>query len=170
MTRRMFGVNVRHEVAGISLDCDVWSFQRNKNYDVRDGCMRGARDDLTAFSLDSMSMDEVSPGLWIGDLPGALDVDNLRARGIFSILSAMRRIKEVRLSLTARFHPEERPNGPSSDTRSSSTAQRMSTSSYATSCHPSISSKLNSTRGGARSSIVTPVCPCSSLQQSCTKS
>ncbi|GLB42290.1 putative dual specificity phosphatase, catalytic domain [Lyophyllum shimeji] len=37
-----------------------------------------------------MSMDEVVPGLWIGDLPSALDVENLRAHGIYSILSVMR--------------------------------------------------------------------------------
>lgn len=35
-------------------------------------------------------MDEIIPGLWIGDLPSALDVDNLKEHGIFSILSAMR--------------------------------------------------------------------------------
>ncbi|RDB30141.1 Tyrosine-protein phosphatase yvh1 [Hypsizygus marmoreus] len=37
-----------------------------------------------------MSMDEVTPGLWIGDLPSALDVEELKAHGIYSILSAMR--------------------------------------------------------------------------------
>ncbi|KAF9467838.1 hypothetical protein BDZ94DRAFT_1155524 [Collybia nuda] len=35
-------------------------------------------------------MDEVSSGLWIGDLPSALDVENLKTHRIFSILSAMR--------------------------------------------------------------------------------
>lgn len=35
-------------------------------------------------------MDEIIPGLWIGDLPSALDVKNLKANKIFSILSAMR--------------------------------------------------------------------------------
>lgn len=43
-------------------------------------------------------MDEVVPGLWIGDLPSALNVENLKAHGIYSILSAMRgrlTIKEV---------------------------------------------------------------------------
>ncbi|KAL4269137.1 protein-tyrosine-phosphatase [Pleurotus pulmonarius] len=35
-------------------------------------------------------MDEIIHGLWIGDLPSALDVDNLKEHGIFSILSAMR--------------------------------------------------------------------------------
>jgi dual specificity phosphatase 12 len=35
-------------------------------------------------------MDEVMPGLWIGDLSSALDVEKLRAHKIFSILTAMR--------------------------------------------------------------------------------
>ena len=46
-----------------------------------------------------MSMNEVIPGLWIGDLPSALNVENLKAHNIFSILSAMRgriTINEVR--------------------------------------------------------------------------
>lgn len=37
-----------------------------------------------------MSMDEVSPGLWIGDLASALDVEKLKTHRIFSILTAMR--------------------------------------------------------------------------------
>lgn len=37
-----------------------------------------------------MSMDEVTPGLWIGDLASAFNVENLKAHNIFSILSAMR--------------------------------------------------------------------------------
>lgn len=37
-----------------------------------------------------ITMDEIIPGLWIGDLPSALDVEGLKARSIFSILSAMR--------------------------------------------------------------------------------
>lgn len=43
-------------------------------------------------------MDEIIPGLWIGDLPSALNVQNLKANNIYSILSAMRgrvRINEV---------------------------------------------------------------------------
>ncbi|KAG6333939.1 hypothetical protein ID866_5150 [Astraeus odoratus] len=35
-------------------------------------------------------MDEVVPGLWIGDLPSALDVEGLKAKKIFSVLTAMR--------------------------------------------------------------------------------
>jgi len=35
-------------------------------------------------------MDEVVPGLWIGDLKSALDVDGLKEKNIFSIVSAMR--------------------------------------------------------------------------------
>lgn len=35
-------------------------------------------------------MDEVTPGLWIGDLASAFNVENLKAHNIFSILSAMR--------------------------------------------------------------------------------
>ncbi|KAL0067179.1 tyrosine protein phosphatase yvh1 [Marasmius tenuissimus] len=35
-------------------------------------------------------MDEIIPGLWIGNLPSALDVETLKANNIFSILSAMR--------------------------------------------------------------------------------
>ena len=44
-------------------------------------------------------MDEVIPGLWIGDLSSAHDVEKLKAHGIFSILTAMRgkvTIHEVR--------------------------------------------------------------------------
>lgn len=49
-----------------------------------------------------MSMDEVTPGLWIGDLASALNVEELRVNGIYSILSAMRgrlTIQEVCLRL-----------------------------------------------------------------------
>jgi len=35
-------------------------------------------------------MDQIIPGLWIGDLPSALNVQMLKEHGIFSILSAMR--------------------------------------------------------------------------------
>lgn len=35
-------------------------------------------------------MNEVIPGLWIGDLPSAMNVEKLKANNIFSILSAMR--------------------------------------------------------------------------------
>ncbi|KAJ7359583.1 hypothetical protein DFH08DRAFT_921747 [Mycena albidolilacea] len=35
-------------------------------------------------------MDEVIPGLWVGDLPSAKDTASLKANNIFSILSAMR--------------------------------------------------------------------------------
>jgi hypothetical protein len=39
-------------------------------------------------------MDEVTPGLWIGDLQSALNVEQLKANNIHSILSVMRgRIK-----------------------------------------------------------------------------
>jgi dual specificity phosphatase 12 len=44
-------------------------------------------------------MDEVIPGLWVGDLPSAKDTASLKANNIFSILSAMRgrvTINEVR--------------------------------------------------------------------------
>ncbi|TFK89292.1 hypothetical protein K466DRAFT_652194 [Polyporus arcularius HHB13444] len=37
-----------------------------------------------------MSMNEVVPNLWVGDLPSALDTENLRAHNIRSVLSAMR--------------------------------------------------------------------------------
>jgi len=46
-------------------------------------------------------MDEVIPGLWIGDLPSALNVEKLKVNNIFSILSAMRgriTVNEVRTS------------------------------------------------------------------------
>ena len=48
-------------------------------------------------------MDEVIPGLWVGDLPSAIDVESLRAHGIYSILTAMRgkvNIHEVREDLS----------------------------------------------------------------------
>ncbi|KAK7044814.1 hypothetical protein R3P38DRAFT_2881005 [Favolaschia claudopus] len=35
-------------------------------------------------------MDEIIPGLWVGDLPSAKDTETLKANNIFSILSAMR--------------------------------------------------------------------------------
>jgi dual specificity phosphatase 12 len=47
-------------------------------------------------------MNEVIPGLWIGNLSSAHDVENLKAHGIFSILTAMRgkvTIHEVREDL-----------------------------------------------------------------------
>ncbi|OSC96594.1 hypothetical protein PYCCODRAFT_1378886 [Trametes coccinea BRFM310] len=37
-----------------------------------------------------MSMNEIVPNLWVGDLPSALDTQNLKAHGIRSVLSAMR--------------------------------------------------------------------------------
>ena len=49
-------------------------------------------------------MDEVIPGLWIGDLSSAHDVEKLKAHGIFSILTAMRgkvTIHEVREDLSS---------------------------------------------------------------------
>jgi hypothetical protein len=36
------------------------------------------------------SMDEIIPGLWVGDLPSAKDTAALKTNNIFSILSAMR--------------------------------------------------------------------------------
>ncbi|KAH7886986.1 hypothetical protein F5I97DRAFT_1936558 [Phlebopus sp. FC_14] len=35
-------------------------------------------------------MNEVVPGLWIGDLPSALNVENLKSKNIFSVVTAMR--------------------------------------------------------------------------------
>ncbi|KIJ62136.1 hypothetical protein HYDPIDRAFT_30689 [Hydnomerulius pinastri MD-312] len=35
-------------------------------------------------------MDEIVEGLWIGDLPSALDVEGLRAKNIYSVVTAMR--------------------------------------------------------------------------------
>lgn len=35
-------------------------------------------------------MDEIVPGLWVGDLQSAKDVEMLRANNIHSVLSAMR--------------------------------------------------------------------------------
>lgn len=35
-------------------------------------------------------MNEVIPGLWIGDLPSAMNVQKLKSNNIYSILSAMR--------------------------------------------------------------------------------
>ena len=46
-----------------------------------------------------MSMNEIVPNLWVGDLPSALKSENLRAHNIRSVLSAMRgrvSIHEVR--------------------------------------------------------------------------
>jgi dual specificity phosphatase 12 len=51
-------------------------------------------------------MDEIIPGLWIGDLQSAKNVENLKAHGIFSILTAMRgriTIHEVLLFAVGRF-------------------------------------------------------------------
>jgi hypothetical protein len=38
----------------------------------------------------TIMMNEIVPGLWLGDLPSALDVQNLKANNIHSILSTMR--------------------------------------------------------------------------------
>ena len=49
--------------------------------------------------MSANAMDEVIPGLWIGDLASALNTDRLREHNIRSVLSAMRgrvRIHEVR--------------------------------------------------------------------------
>lgn len=35
-------------------------------------------------------MDQVAPGVWIGDLQSALDVKGLKEKNIFSIVTAMR--------------------------------------------------------------------------------
>jgi hypothetical protein len=54
---------------------------------------------LTLTAMWSSTMDEVIPGLWIGDISSAHDVEKLKAHGIFSILTAMRgkiTIHEVR--------------------------------------------------------------------------
>lgn len=51
-------------------------------------------------------MDEVIPGLWIGDISSAHDVENLKAHGILSILTAMRgkvNIHEVRDDIRPQF-------------------------------------------------------------------
>ncbi len=51
-------------------------------------------------------MDEIIPGLWVGDLPSALNVELLKENHIFSILSAMRgriTIHEVRVGLLSNF-------------------------------------------------------------------
>ena len=47
------------------------------------------------------AMDEVIPGLWIGDFSSSKDADTLRQHNIHSVLSAMRgkvSVKEVRES------------------------------------------------------------------------
>jgi DNA-binding transcriptional regulator YdaS (Cro superfamily) len=51
-------------------------------------------------------MDQIVPGLWIGDISSAHDVEKLKAHGIFSILTAMRgkvTIHEVREDLSTHF-------------------------------------------------------------------
>lgn len=57
----------------------------------------------TTFAPCVGSMDEVIPGLWIGDISSAHDVEKLKEHGIFSILTAMRgkvTIHEVREDLS----------------------------------------------------------------------
>lgn len=49
-----------------------------------------------------MSMDEVLHNLWVGDLPGALDTEKLRAQKIRSVLTASRGRLSVHL---VRFKP-----------------------------------------------------------------
>lgn len=46
--------------------------------------------DFSLVLTTSNAMDEIIPGLWVGDLPSAKDTENLKANKIFSILSAMR--------------------------------------------------------------------------------
>lgn len=95
------------------------------------------------------SMDEIIPGLWIGDLQSAKNVENLKAHGIFSILTAMRgriTIHEVLLFPCWRTHSILIPiNRLSSATKSSWTIPRMRTS-WLTFCHPYTSSRQSSTR------------------------
>lgn len=40
--------------------------------------------------LPLVTMDQVAPGVWIGDLQSALDVKGLKEKNIFSIVTAMR--------------------------------------------------------------------------------
>jgi hypothetical protein len=44
----------------------------------------------STFPENCTIMDEVIPGLWIGDFPSALNIDQLKANNIYSILSVMR--------------------------------------------------------------------------------
>jgi dual specificity phosphatase 12 len=37
-----------------------------------------------------LTMNEIVPNLWLGDLISALDADTLRAKGVQSVLSVMR--------------------------------------------------------------------------------
>jgi len=84
----------------------------------------------------STTMNEVIPGLWIGDLPSALNVEKLKANNIFSILSAMRgriTVNEVKTSFGACelcwsqlswFYRQISSSRPSFDTKSWSTTLR----------------------------------------------
>lgn len=55
-------------------------------------------------------MDEIVPNLWIGDLSSALDVKTLKAKNIFSVVTAMRgkiTINAVRLALLSEFFVDD---------------------------------------------------------------
>ncbi len=55
---------------------------------------------LLAMDNEYHHLDQVLPGLWVGDLHSAKDADTLKANGIHSILTVMRgklSIPEVRI-------------------------------------------------------------------------
>ena len=56
----------------------------------------------TAKMESDLTMNEIVPNLWLGDLISALDVETLRDKGVQSVLSVMRgrvTVHEVRPSL-----------------------------------------------------------------------
>ncbi len=96
-------------------------------------------------------MNEVIPGLWIGDLRSALNVENLKTHGIYSILTAMRgriSIHQVRpISCHIGALTDNWCSRRSFATKSWWTTPRMPTSSR-TFCRRYTSSRPSWTRGG----------------------
>lgn len=105
------------------------------------------------------TMDEIVPRLWIGNLPSALDVESLKAKKIFSVVTAMRgriTINAVRptpfqdMPRTDISHPTARRS-----TSTTSTSMTAKTKTYSsTFCPRYLSSKRNSTRAAACSCTV----------------
>lgn len=59
--------------------------------------------------LDTTNMNEIIPGLWLGDLRSALDTQDLREKNIHSVLSAMRgtvTVSQVRVEFVRRSSNE----------------------------------------------------------------
>ena len=109
-------------------------------------------------SLLFSAMDEVVPGLWLGNLPSALDVQGLKAKKIFSIVTAMRGKVTIHAVSFHSFHLDAiftQLSRPSTNTKLISTIVQTKMS-WCTSCRPYRLSKPNLTVDVLSSFIVKP--------------